>query len=330
MANLQECKRSKDAIGKGAEELFNQMFLAHAIELYDNFRKILESVFEADSSSISYLKTFSEVLTMSISHVEYFYERVNVKHKQTRLLKRALDEIIDKAESSILECSDFSDRPRTGQAYSPLNINFLGSSNNEESTHKKRQTNPRSPELFADDMNQFTSTSSDNLCINEQPNVRKDLRSALRDVIQRNDHRTEPVSNLPPCMNNGVYTFDTARKPIHVGHATAPGFVAPPSSHGVVGSTITESHSTSLASNESTIPGPSYQRYHPQTMSENSLNIPTDSGSSAHKDVDDPEQNMLGHQKQNTGGSLTALSAGMGSLIDFASVALLGRMAVDD
>lgn len=240
-------------------------YLAHATEQHDKFRSVLETVFKADNISIAYLKNFAQILSMSISHVERFSERVNVKHKQTRLLKRALNEIIDDAESGIHEFSDFSDRPRSGN-YSPMNMDFLASSD-DESARKKQK--PRPHEEYNDDMNAFSDNSHQNKYrTGKEPNVvreamrtaKEDLRNAPRDIFQHTMQGPEHVSALQPRMMNGVPTFDTACEPIYVPRrAPAPA-------------------SLPINNPTPTTTAPATKVHHAETLSENTVILPTDSG----------------------------------------------------
>ena len=76
------------------------MILANATQKQKAFEAFLALALESDRRSIEYLSTFHSVLGMALQHSKMFSERVNVDMKRTRLLKRALNEIVDEDNNS--------------------------------------------------------------------------------------------------------------------------------------------------------------------------------------------------------------------------------------
>lgn len=118
----------------------NLMLLASADGKKDQLNEILNLVFNADADSIKYLKSFAQMLSMSVNHIEQFSERINVDIKRTNLLKRALQEITDDEIDDLRGFSEFSatatasgniasDCIPTG--YSPITVKYLDKSDYE-------------------------------------------------------------------------------------------------------------------------------------------------------------------------------------------------------
>jgi len=302
---IKKNRKSKEAIKAKGNEMKNFMLLASADRNKDKLNDILNLVFNADEDSIKYLRAFSQMLSMSVSHIEQFSEKINVDMKRTRLLKRALHEMTTEEIDDLRGFSDFSERApasgsgRTSTGYSPLNVNYLDSSD-DESARKRIDTKIVKPsEPYSPNMNAY-----------EEP---------PRDVFQKSPAyvSNNPLANalqppLEPVLVNGVPTFDIAnqRKGLF-SQAPAP---VPASVQALgmasVGNSTTDSETASLTSNEPTTPAPKSQVLHGQSLSENTTVIPTDSGSSAHMDVDDPPQNMfLENQKQKPPSTNTSVNA---------------------
>ena len=140
-AKNKESKAHQEKIRTASQRLKEQMILANATQKHKAFEAVLALVFESDRRSIEYLSTFHSVLGMALQHFKMFSERVNVDMKRTRLLKRALNEIVDEDNSRMHEFSDFSEkRPRSAGSPSPVNV-FLGSSDDERTEPTRRLNN---------------------------------------------------------------------------------------------------------------------------------------------------------------------------------------------
>lgn len=124
---------------KSSQRLNEQMILANATQQeHKTFETVLTLFFESDSKSIQYLSTFHSVLGMALLHTKMFSERVNVDIKRTRLLKIALNEIVDQDNNRGDEFSGLSSkRSRSASSPDPVNV-FLCESEDESAGPVKR------------------------------------------------------------------------------------------------------------------------------------------------------------------------------------------------
>jgi hypothetical protein len=138
-AKNKSSKRHQDEIRAVSQKLKEQMILANATQKHKAFEAVLKLVFEADRTSIEYLNTFHSVLGVALQHTSLYSERVNVDMKRTRLLKRALYELVDEDTERMHEFSDFGSekRPRSAHSPSPTNV-CLGNSEDERSEPTRR------------------------------------------------------------------------------------------------------------------------------------------------------------------------------------------------
>ncbi len=123
---MKDSKKSQDVIKEVSVELNRQIILANAGKQQKVLEALLQSVFVADSASIEYLTTFSNVLRMSLEHTKKYSERVNFDLLQTRLLRSALNQMVDQDMLSMHEFSDFSEK-----RLRPVNV-YLGNSDDED------------------------------------------------------------------------------------------------------------------------------------------------------------------------------------------------------
>lgn len=126
-----EAAAQHEKIKAASEGLKDQMILGNADQKYKALESVLDLALESDGRSIEYFSTFHSILGMALQYSKLFSERVNVDMKHTKLLKRALNEIVEEANNSRGSCS-----------YNyPNHINsFLGSSEDERTVPDRRLT----------------------------------------------------------------------------------------------------------------------------------------------------------------------------------------------
>jgi hypothetical protein len=140
-SKIKESGQHKEKLATASHRLKELMILANATQKHKAFEAVLQLVFECDRNSHEYLTAFHSVLGMALHHSKMYSERVNVDMKRTRLLKRALNEIVEEAESRMHEFSDFSDkRCRSASSPNPVNV-YLGNSDDERAEPTRRLNN---------------------------------------------------------------------------------------------------------------------------------------------------------------------------------------------
>jgi hypothetical protein len=134
----EECQKHREKIRFASQKLEEQITLANASQNCKSLEVLLAQVFESDMASIEYLTTFHTVFGMALRHTKMFSEQVNVNIKRTRLLTRALHEIVEHGSTRPQEVA--VEQLRSSSSPNPINV-FLGSSDddNDERTEPKKR-----------------------------------------------------------------------------------------------------------------------------------------------------------------------------------------------
>lgn len=137
-AKNNESKKHRELIHTKSKRLNEQIAFTNATQQHRLFESVLALVFEADSNAIECLSTFHSVFGLALQHSKMFSERVNVDLKRTRLLQRALNEMLDEDNSRMHVFANISEkRSRSVSSPNPITV-FLGSSDDEHDEPSRR------------------------------------------------------------------------------------------------------------------------------------------------------------------------------------------------
>ena len=136
-SRVQNSHASQQAIQNITQELQQQMFSANAGVQYSQLKTVLETVFQADKTSMIYLKTFSCALQLSLQHIEEFSENFGDNQTQTRVQKRTLGEMTDENNNNvdIQGFSGYSQQKHDFEnhsSYAPINVDLLNNINDDK------------------------------------------------------------------------------------------------------------------------------------------------------------------------------------------------------